>query len=86
MKTLAERQADRVIRKAERALADNQPFNVSRAGIGKVHHSHPDAASINKATDAAIARTAEAIGAAPEQAEGFPFATAKPYTVKVGGI
>lgn len=86
MKTLQERQLDRVVRKAERAIADGDAFDASRAGIGKVRKWHPDAAKINEATDAAIARTAEAIGAAPARLDSVGFPSHNFGMVKVAGI
>lgn len=86
MKTLQERHADRVHRKAERAIADGDAFDASRAGIGKVHRCHADAANINKATDAIIARTIAAIGAAPERPDLTGFPSRNLGMVKVSGI
>lgn len=80
MKTLAERHADRIIRKAEHALAEGDAFDASRAGIGEVHPRHADAAAINEATNAAIDRTVAVIGAAPARLE--PSAFAAPYRPK----
>lgn len=69
MKDLASRQADRVMRKAENALACGVLFDASRGGVGMAKKprraSELDAVGINAATDALIARVVEAIGAAP---------------------
>ena len=86
MQTLQERQLDRVVRKAERAIADGDAFDASRAGIGKVRKTHPDAAKINEATDAAIALTVEAIGAAPERLNNVGFPSHNLGMVKVAGV
>ena len=86
MKTLAERQADRVIRKAEHTLAEGVAFDASRAGIGEVHPHHADAATINEATDAAIARTVAVIGAAPDRVKPSAFTTPFRHKVKLSGI
>lgn len=80
MKTLAERHADRIIRKAEHALAEGHGFDASRAGIGEVHPNHADAAAINEATDSAINRTVAIIGAAHARRE--PSALAWPFQPK----
>ena len=66
MRDLASRQLDRCIRKAEHALAEGMLFDTSRRGIGKVDSIYnANAEAINEATEAAIARTADAIGAMP---------------------
>lgn len=86
MKPLLERQRSRIARKAEDAVANGVPFDASRAGIGEVHPRHADAATINEAVNAAIARTVAIIGAAPARVEPTAFATPLQHKVKLSGI
>ena len=86
MMDLAARHADRIIRKAEHALAEGEGFDASRAGIGDVRPDHADAAAINEATDAAIGRTVAIIGAAPARIAPSAFASPFQHKVKLTGI
>lgn len=64
MHNLSQRQSDRIIRKAENALADGDKFDASRAGIGKIDKRYLKAEreGIDAATNAKIAEVAAALG------------------------
>lgn len=85
MKPLAERHADRIIRKGEHALAEGLKFDTSKSGIGQVHPDHADADAIEEADAAAITHAASVIGAAPARAEPG-FAPTFQHKVKLSGI
>lgn len=86
MRDLASRQASRIARKAEDAIAGGMPFDMSRSGIGVCHPTHADAAKVNEQADAAILRVANAIGAAPVSAGASGFATPYQHKVKLSGV
>ncbi|KTT71473.1 hypothetical protein [Sphingomonas endophytica] len=90
MKDLASRQADRVIRKAENALACGVLFDASRGGIGVAKKpgraSNLDADGINAATAVIIARVVEALGAAPLPVDQEGFRLPLAPKVKLSGI
>lgn len=64
MHNLSQRQLDRVIRKAENALATDTAFDASRTGIGTVDKRYLKAEreGIDAATNAKIAEVAAALG------------------------
>lgn len=86
MMDLARRHADRIARKVEDALTGGQPLELSRAGIGEVHPRHPDAAVVNEQTEAAIARAASIIGAAPVRFPASGFTVPFQHKVKLTGV
>ena len=90
MKDLASRQADRVMRKAENALACGVLFDASRGGVGVAKKpggaSNLDADRINAATDAIIARVVKAIGAAPMPVDQDGLRSPFRHKVKLSGM
>lgn len=88
MLPLADRQADRVMRKVEHALMEQSDFDASRAGVGTVsRRAMPadEADAIDEATAAVIARHGTALGIEPVKIQ--PVAQpAFNHKVKLGGV
>lgn len=89
MKTLSERQADRVSRKADNCVAVGLKFDTGRGQVGELDRRYmlPDEAdAVDAATDAAIADVASVIGAVEPRPSAGMFAPAFPHKVKLSGV
>ncbi len=89
MKTLTERQADRVSRKADNCVAVGLKFDKGRGQIGELDRRYvldEEADAIDAATDAAISDVASVIGAVEPRNSTGMFKPAFPHKVKLSGV
>jgi hypothetical protein len=89
MKSLAERQADRVTRKAEHVLIEGERFEPSRAGVGEIDRRYvkaDEADAIDDATNATIAHAGQALGVIEPPVNQLICTPANPAIVKLTGI
>lgn len=89
MKTLSERQADRVSRKADNCVALGLKFDTGRGQVGELDRRYmldEEADAVDAATDAAIADVASVIGGIPPRPSIGMFNPPFPNKVKLSGV
>lgn len=89
MKSLAERQADRVSRKADNCVRVGLQFDTGRGQVGELDRRYileDDADAVDAATDAAIADVASVIGAVEPRPSIGTFTPPFQHKVKLSGV
>ena len=89
MKSLQERQADRVARKADNCVAYGLQFDTGRGQVGEIDRRYvldEDAEAIDAATDAAIDDVKAVIGGVDPRPVGGTFQPPYQHKVKLSGV
>lgn len=89
MKSLIERQADRVNRKADNCVNVGLKFDTGRGQVGEIDRRYvlaEEADAVDTATDAAIANVASVIGAIPPLPSPGLFTPPFAYKMKLSGV